>query len=341
MLPSSFGMRMASGSKTSARFSPLALVPLSVAILVGALVLPRATPPREVPLPAADARALDQRISEDRARAERARAIPLDANVRALGSAVRAFHAAEAEDSDLTALAYDRDRIRALAPIALAVGGVEGILTLRALQLEEFLATVAHFEVTGQRTRELDEVTGSFIRSEMRVGWCRDRSGAKVSWPPDGRPKIVLEDDASRRAAFKLTWNAEVGMESRPELALALDETRALYAFYLLHPHAPENQVAALDAARRGAADASTCERIDGGERLAAAAWALKKMKELAAKDPAYPFAFARGILLYHQQQYDSSASAFHEWLDAHPDGRYALRARNYEIAARSLADAL
>jgi hypothetical protein len=35
-------------------------------------------------------------------------------------------------------------------------------------------------------------------------------------------------------------WGAFAGLGDRAELALTLDESRALYAFYLSHPHAPE-----------------------------------------------------------------------------------------------------
>ena len=101
------------------------------------------------------------------------------------------------------------------------------------------------------RAEELDELAGAFIDRMSAAGWVE---GGKV-----------LLDDAARRAAFKLVWNALARRRAHcRELALALDEQRALYTFYLTHPHAPEAQRARLrgDAPRRDRR-ATTCEQRD------------------------------------------------------------------------------
>src|SRR5579883_2068934 len=74
----------------------LALIPFGVALVLGLLLAPRKPAPEAVPLPVADARALVATREADERLAAAARATPLPGAVRALGSAIRAFHALEA-----------------------------------------------------------------------------------------------------------------------------------------------------------------------------------------------------------------------------------------------------
>ena len=208
------------------------------------------------------------------------------------------------------------------------------------MQEEEFLAVVHRFESSAVQTPELDELGGTFVRSLMRVGWCREANGAIARWPPHGQRLKVLLDEGERRAAFKVTWTKVVGLEARSEFALSLDENRALYRFYFSHPHAPESQEAALAAARLQSKNDETCAKIDDGERTAALYWLLAKLKDYEAVDPSYPFDYARGIALYHRREYGASADAFRAWLDAHPGGPWTLRAQNYLAAAERAARA-
>jgi TolA-binding protein len=50
--------------------------------------------------------------------------------------------------------------------------------------------------------------------------------------------------------------------------------------------------------------------------------------------DPTYPAAYALGIAHFRRGAYPASAQAFRDWVDAHPEGPYALRAKNFLRAA-------
>jgi hypothetical protein len=317
-----------SGQNTSTK---LIFVPLVIAVLMGALAMPRAVPPREYPVPTIDAAALAKEMADEHALAEEARAHLLDADVRALGGAIRQFNAAQVRD-DVTAGARYKADIATKLRLAVA-GGARPILALRAVQTEDFLTEVARFEQTGARTLELDELGGTFLDAMARVGWVRGSLG-------DPRPRKVILDLAERRAAFKQTWNKVAGVAERPEFALSRDDARALYAFYLRNPHAPESQRNALAMARTTTKDVATCERIDEGERVATMGWAVTKMRELAAIDPSYPLDYARGIALFHAHDYGAAVQAFRGWLEAHPDGPWTLRARNYLLASEDAQNA-
>lgn len=327
-----------SGGKNRGR--ALALVPLLVALVLGLVVLPRPVPPRELPLPQIDAAALGETIAQDGQRAADARANPLHPDVRALGAALRAFNAAELGE-DEGAISEARKKISQALPFAIKSAGPKGILALRAVQMEEFLRAVSRFESTGTRTADLDELGGTFVRTMMRIGWCRERTGEPAQWPPNHRPVKVLLDDSQRRAAFKQTWNKVAGAEDLGELALSVDETRALYTFYFQHPHAPESTRLGLFGDRTQAKTPEACAQIDDRERVAAFGWLIPKMKELAAIDATYPLSYAQGIALYHRHDYGASAQAFRAWLEGHPDGPWTLRARNYLAAAEQAASAL
>jgi hypothetical protein len=300
----------------------LALVPLGVALVLGLLLLPRRTAPESVPLPVVDARALARTVADAEALAEQARRVPLPGPVRALGGATRDFHGLEARGATDTQLYDARRAVDAALADALAGGGERmlELRELRAVQLDAFLQELSRFETTGVQSPELEALGGGFVRSLTAEGWCEGR--------------VVAPGEAARRSMFKQMWNALLGLEDRPELALTLDEQRALYAFYLSHPRPPKAMRDALAEARRGARDAAACAALDEAARGAAEAWRLERIGRLAAIDPAYPADYARGVAGYRRGDYGASAQAFRRWLEAHPDGPLALRAQNFLRAA-------
>jgi len=294
-------------------------------------MIPRPVLPTEIPLPELDQQKLEVEAALEHERAQAARAQPLDANVRALGSAIRTFNALEIGDQTGTAgLAEARTELDRLRVVALQVGGAPAVLRLRAVQMEDFLAEVHRFEHTGARSQELDELGGSFIRDMVRAGWARTADGRPSPWPPNGQPVRVMLDGWARRTAFELTWAKVVGLDGETQFDPTLEQRRALYAFYLTHAHAPEPQRVALKHARFDAKSESDCQRLDEAERHAALGWLLAKMKELSAIDPGYPLGYARGIVLFQRHEYEAAAEAFRDWLSDHPDGPWSLRARNY-----------
>src|SRR5262249_54842532 len=260
----------------------LVLVPVLVAGLVGALVMPRSALPEAVPLPMVDGAEIKRIVARDRELAGRARRAPLSGEARSLGSAIRAFNVLEARGADDVEIAAARRALDELTLLALSKG-IDGVAQLRALQLDGFLSAVKDFEATGVETEELKALGGSFIRRMRFAGWCDDTN------------HVVL-DDAQRRAAFKATWSGLINMESRPELRLEHDETRALYALYIAHPHAPEALRAQIEAARKNASDARACADVAQRETSAIEDWRLEKVRKLGQLDPTYPTAYALGV---------------------------------------------
>jgi hypothetical protein len=304
----------------------LALIPLLVAVVFAALLLPRSVPPDAIPLPDVDHVALSRAIDADRALAAAARAAGLSDDLRLLGSALRDYHVVEA-GSDVR---LDADRVRRAVDAAyedvLASAGTDGLLRLRAVQLEEFLAGVRAFEQTGNESPDLVDVAGPFVRRMRQEGWCRGNA--------------VLPDDTVRRVMFKQMWGAVLQADRDPKspLALGLDETRALYAFYLEHPHPADQARYYIDSARKTAKDGTACDALDEGERMAVEGWRLDRIERLAALDPSYPADYARGVARYRKGEYRASVAAFQSWLEAHPRGAWSLRAQDHLKAALEAA---
>lgn len=297
----------------------LALIPLGVALVLGALLLPRRGAPESVPLPVADRAVLARVVAADTELAERARRDPLPGAVRALGSAVRAFHALEARDAESREL-FDARRAVDTALVDALRGGIEPLVSLRAVQLDGFLSEVHRFEATGERSAELDALAGGFVRSLTQEGWC------------DGH--VVAPDPMVLRVMFKHMWDAFLGLDGRTELGPTLDEERVLYAFYLSHAHPSKHMREAITAARRGAHDQRSCTALDEAERAATEAWRLEHIARLAAIDPSYPADYARGVANFRRGDYGASVTAFESWLQSHPDGPLYLRAQAFLRAA-------
>ncbi len=298
----------------------LALVPVTIGLLLFALVMPRATEPRDIPMPALDGAALRKTMDADRARAARARDKRLPDDILVLGTAIRGLNRAQTHTGADAEMVVAQARIAVDdAKRALKKESLEDILTLRAVQLDEFLAEVAKFEATGKETPELVDLAGGFIPRMREATWIRgDR---------------VLLEDAQRRAAYKLVWNAVAGV-SGPDFELSVDEERVLYTFYIAHPHVPEARAAAVEAELAQATDPAACAAAHANEHRLVELWRADKIQKLAALDPSYPTDYALGVAYYRAARYEASIDAFRRWIDQHPDGPYTLRARNHLRAA-------
>jgi TolA-binding protein len=299
----------------------LAFIPVTIGVLLFALVMPRSTEPRDIPMPAVDGAALKKVTDADIARAARARSSRLPDDVLALGTAIRQLNRAqtdskpeEAESAVAQARVTVDDAKRALKKESL-----EDVLTLRAVQLDEFLAEVAKFESTGQESKELTDLGGTFV-ARMR----------DATWIDGSR---VLLDKAQRRAAYKLVWNAVAGV-SGPEFDLSVDEERVLYTLYIAHPHVPDSRLPTVRAELAQAHDEGACSTAHANERRLVEMWRAEKIQKLAILDPSYPTDYALGVAYYRAGRYEQSIDAFRRWIDKHPEGAYALRARNHLRAA-------
>jgi hypothetical protein len=280
---------------------------------VGALLaVPRAVEPRDLPLPIPDARAI---ATLDAREAALARAIVPELereladtaagtklyDLRAFGDAFREYGRAEAR-GDVNAVVKARQRLLESVLRARALGD-DKLLGVRAYQKDLFVVELRRWEDTGTPSAELAALGGTFGDLATRDGWLAR----------DGRSLEM--DDVLRGIFFKRRWNELTGLTAGP-YELSLDEQRAFHAFLLKHPYVEGND-------KLGAADA--CRAADQ--------WRLRKIEDLARVDSAYPYALARGVLLYRLGRYPAAAQSFRDHL-ATADGRFALRARNYLLAA-------
>jgi hypothetical protein len=296
----------------------LGLVPVGVGLVFGVLCLPHAAVPDDVPVPLARAGALEAIDAREHALAREP--APLADDLRALGSAIRAYNTREAQqgiDPYVTPAAMNDARtvLDRVAANVLAESRDDALLALRATQLDSFVAEVHAFERTGAESAELQALGGPFVRRMREVGWCVEHACAF--------------DDEALRAMFRLAWNGLLRLERAP-FAPGLDEERALYSFYLRHPHAPEAARKRIDEARASARTAKACAALVEAEVIAADGWRIDKVKRLALADAEYPRDYALGILEYRNKRYEAAVESFRDWLDGHPDGPWTLRARNY-----------
>lgn len=297
----------------------LALVPITVAVVMVLLSIPRAAVPDDIPVPAVDQKALDAIVAADKARAAAARVTRLPNDVLAVGTQLRAMNKASVtNDREST----DRARAELDSAVRVVLGrpdGIADLTALRAVQTEEFLSEVARFEEKGQTSEELDELAGAFVPRMRDAEWL------------DG--SRLLLDEEERRVSYKLVWTTLTALRSEG-MDLALDETRVLYRLYLRHPHPTEAQRPGLVAQRAAARTPADCERYQRDARRASEQWRAEKIKLLGAVDPTYPASYALGISQYRGGNYEAAIDAFRQWIDAHPDGKWTARARNYLKAA-------
>jgi hypothetical protein len=300
----------------------LAAVPLAATLLLGMLLVPRVAMPDALPLPLPDPKSLQQTFEADSSLAARGRSNTLPGVVRALGSALRAFHALELKGGQPDDLANARRAIDT-ALIDVQSIGDEPLLELRAVQLETFTAEVDRFVSTGVESTDLGELGGGFVRTMRGEGWC------------DGHRLTLTRSEL--RTIFKQMWSSVIGVEDKPPFALTLDEKRVLFALRLSRPHLPARVRDAIATAKQGAQNERTCKAIEQSEQKALERWSLDRIEQVAAIDPLYPAEYARGVAKLRGGNVEEAADSFREWLSIHPDGALALRARSYlRLATRA-----
>lgn len=301
----------------------LALIPVTAAVFGFLLMMPRAVPPEDVPLPQVDVRALAATRQDDKNRASGADAKRLDGDILLVGTALRQLNKAAATNAypDDVSKALEAVRESARAVVAHdAARGFDALRTLRAWQLEAFLAEVARFEASGKVTAELVELGGAFVERMTSAGWIEQNH-------------VVMDED-QRRVAFKLVWASTIGAEQVPGLALTLDEQRVLYTLYLTHPHAPESEHRSYEKVRRAATTDDECAKTIAKESIAAEQWRAEKIKRLGEIDRSYPTAYALGVSYYRAGRYEQSVEQFRIWTTQHPEGPLSIRAKNHLKAA-------
>lgn len=279
------------------------------------LAVPRSVEPAELPEPLLSPTVIDRIARADetlaaQAQRESEQQRGLDLDVRALGSAIRAYGLADYDGKD-SLVVITRRNVADTSARARAHGD-EAMAKLRAYQLRSFLRELRRWEARGEESDELRELGGAFVAMAMRNGWT------------DGR--ALRMDDAVRRALFKKRWN-DLTQARGERFELALEEQRALLRFLLRHP--PREEAESTKPSRLP-------RRMKQDDRAAFITdqYRLRKIEELAKIDPGYPADLARGVVLYRMRRFASATEMFRRHLDAHPDGPNTLRVQNHLRAA-------
>lgn len=271
----------------------LGLLAVAMAVLSAWVAVPRPVEPTLLPLPLPDRRRLAEEREQDRALVESASRAGLPFEVRAVGELVRRHGLAGAHGDRRRATLAMRDA-RDEARRALAQHGPDPLRRLRAVQTDLFLREVESYVESGRESRELQELGGDFATRGAEVGWL-------------GKDRSLALSPTDLWALFRLRWTELVGLRRERALTPSLDDYRAYYRVLLEHPEGktPEER--------------STRQ--------------LDYVRALAGRDSAYPEHFARGVLLHRLGQRGRASDAFLRHLAEHPDGPWALRARNHALA--------
>ena len=297
-----------------------AVVAVFLAGSAALIAVPRPVDAVDVPEPVVDPKALVRVQAIDRSLAAAAARETLDADVRALGSAIRDYGRADAEDQ---AEPVVEARARVVEAFGAAMRAApEHVLRLRAWQLATFLTEVHRWEATGDESMELRALAGGFLRALRRSGWTEESTE---------RRRVDLDND-ELATLFKRRWN-EVAGATGPGFELSIDEQRVFYRFLLRHPPATAIPFQP-DESRRFAENDAEAEARAAMARAHLEQYRLRKVDELAALDTTYQADLARGVVLYRMGRYPAAAEKFRQHLEANPDGPSTLRAQNYLRAA-------
>jgi hypothetical protein len=275
---------------------PLGLWLVGVAALSAALVVPRDVEPQSVPTPRVD-RVSHARQLESDARHARAARGGLSRQVRSVGEALRRLGQATFEGS--AAAPQLRRQLRRLARAVHDESGPEALLALRALQADLFV----------QAARSQARTDAALASTELQqLGGPLTAQGHPARWF-DPYPRGAHPHEL--RALFAIHFSRSVGLDVLgARLAPTLNEWRLYYRFLLGRP-LPQ-----------------------GEARQRAIAERLRYVAELSRHDPSYPEHLARGILHYQADDFAAALGELSTHLRIHPDGRFALRARNHLAAA-------
>jgi hypothetical protein len=164
--------------------------------------------------------------------------------------------------------------------------------------LQTELLLQAFEERPAEPPREVIELAGGLLEPGLARGW--------FAPPPEGA------DDAELATLFRVYWGRVLGLSEHP-FAPSLNEWRAYYRFFLRRPmlRAPDRDG---DLARK-----------------------LEYVAALAQHDQDYPAHLVRGILSYQRGAPGEAAMELSAHLERHPDGPWALRARNHLAACGAL----
>jgi hypothetical protein len=310
--------RKARPGKTDKSGRWLALVPVMAGVTAILFMFPRATPPDAIPLPRVDHRVTDHIAIAENNLAAAAASKRMSGDVLAIGSAIRDLNVTEEKGETESQLIEARRRVEMLIGKVIHLpGGDQELVELRATQTRTFLDALSAWEQMdkGEPPDMLECGAGGFVKHAAEAGWVEGRH--------------ILLDQTERRVAYKTVWNAQTHLE-RSTFAMTVDEERALYAFYIQHPRLPEQHRLGLEARRRAATSEVDCKAAQNEEQRQRELWRAEKIKRLGAVDSKYPTQYALGIAYARGNRPDLAVESFTSFIDQHPDGPYALRAKNH-----------
>lgn len=271
------------------------VVTVGIVALVAAVVVPRSASPDGLPPPSVTRSEI--RVAEQRTRDQALAATDgLSQDVALLGARLRVLGRAEASGDGGSIARAGASLSEAARPALAKDPG--GVVKLRAYQALRFVDGYHEYLLSGQTSDELIELGGDTLAQLKHEDWVQNLETA----PPDYR--VILT------AIYKRRFKKLVG--SHPALDYDPVEERVLIGYFLEHP--PRTALASNE---------SELEATQGKFLLA-------QLDDLAKLEPAYPFAFAKGIVLYRMGRYEESSSAFDFYLQTVENGPYRLRAVNY-----------
>lgn len=278
------------------RGAELGLLAVGMALVALWLALPRPVEPGEpLPMPQVDRREEQLERAADRERVAAVRESGLSYDVRAVGELVRR-HGARNARGDSVGADRAREDVVETRRRAQAKEGAEPLRRLRAVQTELFVGNLFDAGPRSEaRERELAELAGNFSTQARRAGWLDD----------SGRPRLTA---AEFRTLYRMRWTDVVGALADAELGPGLNEVRGYYRVLLQHPEGESPR--ARDERR------------------------LLYLEALGRRDPQFFGEFARGVILARLGDAALAAEAFSLHLRSHPDGPWALRARNHLLAS-------
>lgn len=274
---------------------------VGTAALAAWLAIPQGTMPDYLPLPKLAEAELSTTRRELAEAGAFAHAQPLDYDVRAVGEALRQLGRASHAGEDRAST--QRGRLRELVQKARAKSGDAPLLALRAVQTQLFQAALGQWERTGVESEELIELGGDFVAFARAHGWWEQ---------PDGTPRRSRSKGAGLRLHLTEMERAALFMTRWTELCAPDDGALAL---------APVWRLLALRARLR-----LPIARLNAGD--------LRLIERVALLDPTYPELLSKGLLYLGLNDLGHAEEALRTHLQQHPNGAYALRARNHLVYA-------
>src|SRR5512133_212936 len=275
---------------------------VGIALLSTWLALPQGTMPDYLPMPTLRQDELATLRREVLTARQRVQTRPLEYELRRVGELMRQLGRQWHQGESVSVA--QRERLRGLVRAVRAKVGDEPLNRLRAVQSQLFLLALNTWDKTGVESEDAIELGGDFLIKARQLGWLE---GPADCTKPIGvsSNRCVLSLDQDERAALFLNRWTELASSSGD------DQLHIESAWKLLALRARLKQ----PLRRLGVED-------------------LRLIDRMARADPSYPGALAKGLLLVRLGDRQQAIEAFRAQLEAHPNGPFALRARNHLVYA-------